>query len=145
MTPPPLKPCANAESKLSLLPAKDNNRGEMRFVMADVYGDLARRDVTHLLIEPGAKLARELMVRNEADRAWVFRGQVTIGGGGIDAAQCRWPAAAAIDLGGDRLTEHLNPQSAVFFAPERSADLLLTVATTSTAHESAAVRGGLRL
>ncbi len=107
------------------LPARDNGRGEERFLMSDVYADLHRRGVTHLLIEPGAKLSRELIARNQADRAWVIRGQIEIGEDGIEATPCPWPSVGSVDLDGDRLIEHLNPRSACFFAPDASPDLLL--------------------
>jgi riboflavin biosynthesis pyrimidine reductase len=93
--------------------------------MADVYTDLHRRGVTHLLIEPGAKLARELMDRHQADRAWVLRGQSEIGNDGMEAPACRWPIAGTLNLAGDSLSEHLNPRSEVYFAPEVSADFTL--------------------
>ena len=108
------------------LPAKDNWRGDVRFSMNDVYADLARRRVTHLLVEPGAQLARELIDRSQADRAWVIRGQMTIAQSGITAPLCPWPIAGSRQLEGDRLREHLNTDSKVFFAMEESADLALT-------------------
>lgn len=108
------------------LPAKDNGRGESRFAMRDVYSDLTARGVTHLLIEPGAKLALDLMFRSLADRAWVFRGQVTIGEDGLVGPQCLWPTVASADLDGDRLHEWLNTSSDAFFASEPSADFRLT-------------------
>lgn len=107
------------------LRATDNGRGEMRFAMTDVYNDLAERGVTHLLIEPGAKLAGELMERGEADRAWVFRGEVTVGNEGIEAPECRWPASGAADLVGNQVVEHLNPRSSAFYALQPSPDLML--------------------
>jgi hypothetical protein len=78
-----------------------------------------------LLVEPGAKLARELMARNQADRAWVLRGQVTIGEEGLEAAECPWPQVGRVDLNGDDLSERLNPASPCWFAAEASADLRL--------------------
>lgn len=105
------------------LPESDNWRGDVRFSMRDVYADLAQRDVTHLLVEPGAKLARELIERNQADRAWVIRGRVTIGDDGIAAPSCSWPPVASANLDGDRLREKLNIGSHCYFAAEPSPDL----------------------
>lgn len=103
----------------------DNGRGEGRFAMRDVYADLGQRGVTHLMIEPGPKLARELMGRSEADRALIISGQVTIGQDGMAAARCDWRTTGTIDLDGDSLSEHLNAASEAYFAPEHSADVLM--------------------
>jgi len=65
------------------------------------------------------------MERNHADRAWMIRGQVAIGDDGLPATPCPWPEVGGADLEGDRLSEHLNPHSECWFAPERSADLWL--------------------
>lgn len=108
------------------LPPHDNGRGGWRFSMVDAFADLARRGVTHLLIEPGPKLAKELIARNQADRTWIFHGQRPIGEEGLAAPVCPWPAVGETVLGGDRLVEYLNPASEVFFAPAPSADFRLT-------------------
>lgn len=108
------------------LPGADNGRGSERFAMSDVYADLAQRGVTHLLIEAGASLAREMIARRQADRVWIFSGQADIGDDGLGASTCPWPVVATADLDGDVLSEHLNPDSDVFFALTESPDLLLT-------------------
>ena len=108
------------------LPATLNGRGGERFSLADAYADLAGRGVTHLLIEPGPKLAREILKRNQADRAWVIRGRGTIGEDGLPAPQIDWPEVASLTLEEDVLSERLNPASDAYFAPAASADFRLT-------------------
>lgn len=105
------------------LTSADNGRGAERFAMRDVYADLWQRDVTHLLIEPGPSLARMLMARNQADRALIIGGRVSVGEDGMTAARCDWPVVGSLDLEGDVLAEHLNPSSQAYLAPELSADL----------------------
>ena len=80
--------------------------------------------MTHLLIEPGPTLAAALVSRGQADRAWVFRSRRDVDPAStLLAPAMPWPAVGSVDLDGDRLTEHLNPASEVFFAPSASADL----------------------
>ncbi len=107
------------------LPATDNGLGGRRFSMLDAYRDLARRGVGHLLVEPGPKLAKDLMSHDLADRVWVFGGQGDIGDDGLKAPACPWFVSGTRELEGDVLRELLNPSSPVFFAPEASADLML--------------------
>jgi diaminohydroxyphosphoribosylaminopyrimidine deaminase/5-amino-6-(5-phosphoribosylamino)uracil reductase len=101
--------------------------------LADAVSALGRTHVaehsapTHLLVEPGPKLAASFFHDNLVDRLWVFRSPKPLYD--LDA-----PAAAPvpphfvqtgrIDLDGDTLTEYLNPQSPVFFAAAPSADFL---------------------
>jgi diaminohydroxyphosphoribosylaminopyrimidine deaminase/5-amino-6-(5-phosphoribosylamino)uracil reductase len=98
--------------------------------LPDVLSDLARRGVTHLLVEPGPTLARSFLDRNLADRVWVFRSPVAIpideGFAAPAAPAVAYAAVATLDLAGDRLSEHLNPKSTAFFSAEPSADLVLT-------------------
>ena len=108
------------------LPARDNDRGGSRFSIDDAYAELARRDVTHLLIEPGPKLARGLIGRGQADRAWVFHGQRDVGADGLPAPACDSPIGGELDLDGDRLVERLNPESATYAALTPSPDLRLS-------------------
>ncbi|HSV13877.1 MAG TPA: bifunctional diaminohydroxyphosphoribosylaminopyrimidine deaminase/5-amino-6-(5-phosphoribosylamino)uracil reductase RibD [Tepidisphaeraceae bacterium] len=101
--------------------------GEGRFAFPDVLAELHHRAVTHLLIEPGPTLARALIEREQADRVWVIRSSKTIeDADGLPAAAVPYPAVGEVTLDGDRLTEYLNPASAVFFAPAASADFVLT-------------------
>jgi diaminohydroxyphosphoribosylaminopyrimidine deaminase/5-amino-6-(5-phosphoribosylamino)uracil reductase len=69
-----------------------------------------------LLVESGPALARALFAAALVDRVWVIRSPMT---------EPDESVTGSIDLGGDVLTEYLNPASPVFFAPERSADLIL--------------------
>jgi diaminohydroxyphosphoribosylaminopyrimidine deaminase/5-amino-6-(5-phosphoribosylamino)uracil reductase len=83
---------------------------------------------TNVLVEPGRTLAASFFADNTVDRLWVIRSPMIIGD---DTA----PSAAEIpdhfiktgelNLDGDVLFEYLNTRSSVYFAPEKSADLLL--------------------
>ena len=108
------------------LPVHDNGRGRTRFSIDDAYAELARRDVTHFLIEPGPKLARELIARGQADRVWVFHGQNDVGDDGLPAPACDWPVGGEADFDGDRLLERLYPESPTFAALAPSPDLRLS-------------------
>ena len=105
------------------LPAHDNGRGQTRFRMADAYRDLSERGVTHLLIEPGPKLAMDLFASNDWDRTWVIRSPKPLGVDGLAAPTPAGDATGRIDIAGDVLDEYLNPASDLFFAAEPSADL----------------------
>ena len=111
--------------ELIRLPAHDNGRGGVRFSMIDALADLHRRSVTHLLIEPGPKLAREMIERNQSDRILTIRGQHAIGDDGLDAPIDPYPPVHAFDLEGDTWTESLNPNSDVYFGPFPSPDVRL--------------------
>jgi diaminohydroxyphosphoribosylaminopyrimidine deaminase/5-amino-6-(5-phosphoribosylamino)uracil reductase len=104
---------------------------ELRFSFDDVLADLHQRTVTHLLVEPGPTLTRYMLSRNQADRVWVFRSPNRIEEDAMDLAitmapRVEYPAVASMQIEGDVLTEYLNPQSAVFFAPAPSADFVLS-------------------
>ncbi len=103
------------------LPIVDNGRGEHRFAFSDVLRDLHGRGVTHLLVEPGPKLARDLIARGEVDRVLRFTGQEAVGDAGLDAPACAWPTRARVSIEGDLLEEMPNPASP---AAEASADVL---------------------
>ncbi len=102
---------------------------ESHFSFSDVLTDLHRRNVTHLLVEPGPTLTRYFLSRGQADRVWVFRSTKAIGesnGLAISTApDVTYPSTGSVDLDGDTLTEYLNPGSDVFFAKEKSADFAL--------------------
>ena len=88
--------------------------------------DLYSRSVTHLLIEPGPKLANFILSKNLADRIWIFRSENLISeDDGLPAATIHYPNSAETNLHGDTLTEYLNPTSPVFFANTPSADFIL--------------------
>jgi riboflavin biosynthesis pyrimidine reductase len=107
------------------LPAVDG-----RFSLAEALTDLHRRNITHLLIEPGPTLTRYLLSRNQLDRVWVFRSPREIESAhGFPASMAptvEYPHSGEITLEGDVLTEHLNPTSPTFSALAPSADLVLT-------------------
>jgi diaminohydroxyphosphoribosylaminopyrimidine deaminase / 5-amino-6-(5-phosphoribosylamino)uracil reductase len=91
-------------------------------VLTDLYG----RGVTHLLVEAGPTLAASFFNRNLVDRLWVFRSARRLDQAGRAAAEVpsQFRAIESIDLSGDTLTEYLNTRGPVFFASERSAELL---------------------
>lgn len=104
--------------------------GESHFALPDVLSDLHSRSVTHLLVEPGPTLARSMLATNQVDRVWVFRSTVPLAiEDGSAAPALQYPASEEMDLEGDRLTEHLNPASVVFFTSVPSADFVLTQQT----------------
>jgi diaminohydroxyphosphoribosylaminopyrimidine deaminase/5-amino-6-(5-phosphoribosylamino)uracil reductase len=101
-----------------------------RFSFADVLTDLHARGTTHLLVEPGPTLTRYFLSRGQADRVWVFRSRHTIdesGGLAISSAPVvDYPPTDELGVdSNDTLTEYLNPDSAVYFAAEPSADFVL--------------------
>ena len=84
--------------------------------------------LTHLLVEPGPTLARTFVDQGLADRIWLFRSPDRIDADGAPRAVPvpeAWVQAGRLDVGGDTLTEYLNPASPVFFAAEPSADFVL--------------------
>ena len=97
------------------------------FSFADALSDLRGRGVMHLLVEAGPTLAASLLARGQADRVWVFRSPRRVDEPDAPrAAEVPWPAVGEEALGGDVLTEYLNPASEVYCAPARSADFMLT-------------------
>lgn len=98
-----------------------------RLSLEQLLDELGRRGMTHLLVEPGAKLAESFLRQNLADRVWIFRSPKRAHAadpGALGAAQVDYPTTGKIALDGDQLTEYLNPQSPVFFSPSKSADLV---------------------
>lgn len=93
--------------------------------VSDAIQDLARRGVSHVLVESGAGLARTLIDAYLADRAWLFSSPDTLPRGEPHAVELQgWATTARRSIGRDTLEEKLDPHSAVYFAPEPSADLL---------------------
>ncbi|MEM7806516.1 MAG: bifunctional diaminohydroxyphosphoribosylaminopyrimidine deaminase/5-amino-6-(5-phosphoribosylamino)uracil reductase RibD [Planctomycetota bacterium] len=89
------------------LPSQDNGRGGRRFGVGDVLSDLFKRGVTHLLVEPGPKLAADLLRLGQVDRVWRFKSKrVDIGESGLVAPELDWPTIGEVDLGDDVLSEH---------------------------------------
>jgi len=92
-----------------------------------ILSDLHQRGVTHLLVEPGPRLAAGFLRQNLADRLWLFRAPNRMNDDTAPAAiTVPFPPIAATEIDGDLLTEHLNPQSDVFYASCASADFLAT-------------------
>jgi diaminohydroxyphosphoribosylaminopyrimidine deaminase / 5-amino-6-(5-phosphoribosylamino)uracil reductase len=99
---------------------------EGHFSFTDVLSELHRRNVMHLLVEPGPTLARAMIARGHADRVWIFRSSQPIAeADGMDAAKVTYASTGTIKLDGDQLTEYINPSSDVFFVVTPSADLRL--------------------
>lgn len=91
-----------------------------------VLEHLGTRGVTHLLVEPGPTLAQSFIAQNLADRIWIFRSPNPVNdSGALAAASVHYPETARSALDGDTLTELLNPESPVFFAPDASPDVQL--------------------
>ncbi|MFI5377867.1 MAG: hypothetical protein ACHRHE_01055 [Tepidisphaerales bacterium] len=77
-------------------------------------------------MEPGPGMIRAFCAANLADRIWVIRSPERLESDSAPAAPVvDWPAAAELELAGDRLTEYLNPRGQVYFAPKESADMML--------------------
>ena len=89
-----------------------------------VLADLAKRGVTHLVVDAGPTLAQNLIDQGLADRVWVIHSPIVIAVPDAPSAPVApYQEVGDIDLGGDRLVEMLNPFSDVFFTPAPSADL----------------------
>ena len=89
-----------------------------------VLADLAKRGVTHLLVDAGPTLGQSLIDQALADRIWMIQSPITIAAADAPAAPIApYPQVDSIDLHGDRLIEMLNPHSDVFFAQQSSADM----------------------
>jgi len=88
-----------------------------------ILTDLHLCGITHLLVEPGPRLAAAFFRQNLADRVWLFRSSTRMNDNTAPAAiPVPFPPIAATEIDGDLLTEHLNPQSDVFYARYASAD-----------------------
>ncbi len=97
--------------------------------LPQVLGDLASAQVTHLVVEPGPTLAGAFLEQNLADRTWVFHSPKRLEEAAAPSARAiDWPISASVELAGDRLVEHLNPQSPVFFHLDPSADAVMASA-----------------
>jgi len=107
------------------------NVREDRLSLAEVLKRIHDAFRYDLLVEPGPTLARSFIEENLVDRIWIIRSPTRIdeakvpAGAGIPASYVK---TGQLELGGDRLHEYLNPESAVYFAPTPSADLVLGAA-----------------
>jgi diaminohydroxyphosphoribosylaminopyrimidine deaminase/5-amino-6-(5-phosphoribosylamino)uracil reductase len=128
--------CAEAAFKeKSTAAAALRARGvEVRALPADASGlslghlldELGARKMTHLLVEPGVKLAESFLRQNLADRVWIFRSPIRVDARDAPAAaEIEFPMSEKISLDGDELCEFLNSGSPVFYSLEKSADLSL--------------------
>ena len=87
---------------------------------------LGEAKCSHLLIEPGPRLARALISMGLVDRIWVIQSPKAIGEDDAPRAPAiPWPAGRARLLAGDTLVEYLNPDSPCFFADMASPEFLL--------------------
>jgi diaminohydroxyphosphoribosylaminopyrimidine deaminase/5-amino-6-(5-phosphoribosylamino)uracil reductase len=96
---------------------------------AAVLAELGKRELTHLLVEPGAVLGRSLLEGGFTDRVWVFHSPQPIADADAPRANVvPYPPSGSVDLAGDQLTEYLNPSSRCFFISRPSADLVRVAA-----------------
>jgi diaminohydroxyphosphoribosylaminopyrimidine deaminase / 5-amino-6-(5-phosphoribosylamino)uracil reductase len=108
---------------VEVVPLPGDAIGELS--LEHLLDELGSRKMTHLLVEPGTKLAQSFLRRNLADRVWIFRSPMRVDAADAPvAAHFDYPMTRRIAMDGDELTEFLNPSSAVFFSPRRSADLI---------------------
>src|SRR6266850_2223447 len=90
-----------------------------------VLADLAKRGVTHLVVDAGPTLGQSLIDQGLADRLWVIHSPMVVGAADAPSAPIApYPEVASIDLRGDRLVEMLNPFSDAFFTAAPSADFI---------------------
>jgi diaminohydroxyphosphoribosylaminopyrimidine deaminase/5-amino-6-(5-phosphoribosylamino)uracil reductase len=91
--------------------------------LAEILATLADRKFTHLLVEPGPRLAGSFLQSNLGDRAWVFQSpHESTDPNALDAPKLDLAAGAEANIGSDRLIEFLNTGSPVFFSSEPSVD-----------------------
>lgn len=110
------------DRRVTIQPAPLDATGQLD--LSHILTSLVERHMTHVLVECGPTLAAAFLAANLADRAWVIHSPQAIGEADAPRAiGMPWPGTARRDLDGDILTEHLNPNSAAFFASEASCDL----------------------
>lgn len=88
---------------------------------------LGNMRLTHLLVEPGERLARSIVSSGLFDRLWVIQSDQPATQTGIDcprAPRLAIPPVGQRVLGPDTISEYLNSASPVFFAARPSPDLL---------------------
>ena len=106
------------------LPSDEHDRPSLSAMLTD----LARKSITHLLVDAGPTLASGFFAANLADRVWLFQSDVRIEDGSAPAAPdipATFEKTAGVALDGNVLTEYLNRTSPVFFAGVASPDCLL--------------------
>jgi diaminohydroxyphosphoribosylaminopyrimidine deaminase/5-amino-6-(5-phosphoribosylamino)uracil reductase len=91
--------------------------------LPDLLDQLAKTQVTHLIVEPGVQLVKSFLDQNLADRVWLFQSPKRIDADDAPAAaKIEYPMTGHVTIEGDELREYLNPASPVFFSLQRSAD-----------------------
>jgi diaminohydroxyphosphoribosylaminopyrimidine deaminase/5-amino-6-(5-phosphoribosylamino)uracil reductase len=91
--------------------------------LADILHWLGDRNCTHLLVEPGPRLAGSFLEAGLADRLWLTRSPHQASDpDSLGAPTVDYPSVAEADVEGDHLAEYLNPRSKVFFRPQPSPD-----------------------
>ena len=118
-------PISNPGSQISIHPTPlSSGHLDLRFILHE----LGQRGLTHLLIEPGPRLAQAFLAQNLADRLWIIHSPTALNEPNAPRApSAPWPATAQRQLGPDTLAEHLNPTSPVFFALSPSPELALAL------------------
>lgn len=115
----------SAGARLLEVPEESPGRLSLPDLLRSLLTLAAAPRCTHLLVEPGPTLARRFLETGLADRVWILRSP-----GPIDepdapqAPDVSYLVTGSANIGGDELTEYLNPKSDVFAAMEPSADLL---------------------
>ena len=92
-------------------------------------------EITHLLVEPGPRLAQSFFDAGAADRVWVIQSEMRVDASDATAAPTlpsRYVKTAEVNLDGDVLTEYLDRESDLFFVATESADLALTGAAAGS-------------
>ncbi len=117
----PRSQIANQKSKILPLPSEGDH---IKF--SAVLQSLATMHITHLLIEPGSRLAHSFIAAGQFDRIWVIRSD-----NAIDEPDA--PRAPEIDLaptatrrlGSDTISEYVNPRSPAYFGNFASPEFTL--------------------
>jgi diaminohydroxyphosphoribosylaminopyrimidine deaminase/5-amino-6-(5-phosphoribosylamino)uracil reductase len=119
-----IRELAMAGISLRALPVLPDGKLSLTALLEDLYDE----PTTDLLVEPGPTLAAGFFRENLCDRLWIFRSPNALNDPTAPAA-ARIPAdfvpTGELPLGGDTLTEYLNPHSPAYFAAEPSADFVL--------------------
>ena len=119
----PLTVDALTKRGVEVMPMPEERDGISLGHLLDALGS---RSITHLLVEPGPTLAASFLGRDLADRVWISRSPMRLNDAFAPSAPTiDWPATGSLGLDGDQLSEYLNRTSPVFYALERSADLIL--------------------
>lgn len=109
---------SNLKSEIFSAPLSHNHLD-----LRTILHTLGQRRITHLLVEPGPRLAQAFLEQNLADRIWVIHSPNSLNEPNAPTAPAvPYPATFTRQLGPDTLIEHLNPTSDVFFASVPSPD-----------------------